>query len=289
MFRVIPRLACPRRSCTTLGCTPAFRSCVAWVWRRSWRPQPICTGSSAGEELRDSFFEPVERGRHDVHRGLGEVEELEDGDVVDRLETEVEQHDDIVHAEVDAPVYLVPAHAVDIDAAPLPQVAGRHDVGMVAEAGPLLRREKRLNAVARRQAPGAVSLEERVDVGEAGAVHAGGLGRAIQRLGESLAEALFTHVQSGVQPVPVGAGPEDLLQLGAKDAAADKLHDEPPSGIYRGSRANRPASVAHSSLRQYPTGYRGERLYAVARRWPESITGACGRVGDEVVHPRHDQ
>jgi hypothetical protein len=29
--------ACPRRSCTTLGCTPSASSIVAQVWRKSWR------------------------------------------------------------------------------------------------------------------------------------------------------------------------------------------------------------------------------------------------------------
>ena len=27
---------CPSRSCAILGWTPASRSCVAWLWRRSW-------------------------------------------------------------------------------------------------------------------------------------------------------------------------------------------------------------------------------------------------------------
>src|SRR6266487_5293427 len=37
MSRVIATVAWPSRSLMTLGCTPAWRARVAWVWRRSWR------------------------------------------------------------------------------------------------------------------------------------------------------------------------------------------------------------------------------------------------------------
>src|SRR5665648_665389 len=50
---VIPMLACPSRSETTLGCTPALSSCVACVWRRSWKRHSICRRAAPHQGGRD--------------------------------------------------------------------------------------------------------------------------------------------------------------------------------------------------------------------------------------------
>src|ERR1700730_13162185 len=39
----------PRRSCATLGCTPASRSWVAWLWRKSLEPNPRDILHKAGD------------------------------------------------------------------------------------------------------------------------------------------------------------------------------------------------------------------------------------------------
>src|SRR5439155_16099385 len=62
MSRVIPMLACPRRSDTTLGWIPFSSMNVAWAWRRSWNltlGNPACRQNRTHEEDKLSGF----RGR----------------------------------------------------------------------------------------------------------------------------------------------------------------------------------------------------------------------------------
>src|SRR5665647_2107311 len=60
----MPTLACPGRSCTTLGCTPARRSWVAWLWRGG-RPTSSYVRESAGQRSSPAASQD---GEHDGSR-----------------------------------------------------------------------------------------------------------------------------------------------------------------------------------------------------------------------------
>src|SRR5947208_9789704 len=71
MSRVIPTVACPRRSDTTLGWTPARSRRVAWAWRRSWnrtwgRPERITRNRHAEDMESGLTGEPSPRSDHQV-------------------------------------------------------------------------------------------------------------------------------------------------------------------------------------------------------------------------------
>src|SRR3990170_6963610 len=112
------------------------------------------------EELFDSRPKPCQGCGEYLNRCLCIVVELQHGQLVDDLQTEVQHHDLVVAAEVDAPVDLVPPHAIDEDASPLTQPAWGHDEHPLAQQRQFLRLEERLDAVLNRETTSAMAGEK---------------------------------------------------------------------------------------------------------------------------------
>src|SRR5665647_691700 len=198
----------------------SVRAWKSHKWARQTGETPVCPPTSSSQvhcicsqNLGDARPKVIERRGDDLDFGLSEVEKLEHVQVVEGLEAEVEHDDHVVHAEVDACVYLVPAHAVDEDAAPLLQPARRDDESMLAQLCLLLGGDERLDAALRIQ-PAATSIGELgVEVGVTRAVEAGRAILGPKRLVECLTEALFAHVQTGGQPGRFEIGAQHVLEL----------------------------------------------------------------------------